>query len=1330
MALEREETKAAGGGPSWTPARIGRWNMRKEEEVEGAIKRYLLPSVVDDEYKELFEERGELLRARVAGTSEQFAPPVPRTSSCVGRTQKDKSNDLEAYHQHEDRARVVTPNGSVEQDRDGTQRWGPSNAQPFKREKKDSGTPLPWTMRGVLGRRKVEDQKVISMPVPTSITEAQDTIDGGGMSAGDDWVFKRAVEARSLEPVRTFYLWKLLSGTFHEGDAERIFGAAGLLAVHIDRENLIAFYHEIFCQSNFQALNAEVRLRHGLAVLCTALDWENDEKLLKLSQAFLVRLEVDMDSPAFVSSLVGCCRSVLATDGVLKASKLFLLIAESRACVIKLLPAVDDLFMAACKSGEFAICASLLKWKAARINAAELSDQLNSLISAAALAGAHEVLLDLLCKNSTSDFDSAFRPPFDTLIRRKFDMRKIRKTSRGVTSDHATFNDPFGRVVKRYISIESKVMLAIACSTDSSCSNHFQQLYRHVPPVRRIEIDEAAAVLSLQATWKATRNMETISAKLPTILAMLKGSGDRVLRKLDETLLVIYINGRQLDRAQAIVERLRKTNSLTARVIGSIAHLFARQGAWDSLHQLIKITRETPDLELDAEAITAWNGAFSAYCRHHGAEESYYFIADTTRWLGFRPNRATTDIALRCFVVQSRVDLLPRWMEYLRSLGIDAEVDIDMAVSLLRQYYTHYRPSHVLMMWFCRQLVQRSPQLQSQDLVDLLKQAIGYDMRHFSGQAKQWQLPHARSRLQALQDSGTEIPMPGYTTRGGQLRFHKSETSSRFSEPPAAVLPEKLTSPGGTNVIGAPDKPISSQAQASVDAAALTTEEALLPGIKDDGTPTWASTGEDVPSYSPQSYFQLFHRPDVTAHAEAAPGKETVATTNIDDALSTADTPNEALRSHQQQTQFRPFHGQVATGHAEAATREARVATVIKDDVSVVADSRRTALRSHSPRSHFQSFHEHRASDHAEATSREETKVTAAAATTAEVSSTADLATKPLQSDSRQTKFRPFHEKVPTAGPDSCDSTHLEGSHQYQDDVLEVPKFEQLREKYRGDEATENPVPVSDRRARKALEGEMIMSLSLGNYQDVVRLYHESLDAANVPASPMVLEIAIEASLRGAGDDTAAKAVMNRARKAGMNVSCAAGPLLLHQLRFTDMSDTKELRRLSCAVSEYYRMNELNGWEVQHHVGVAAADIMIKGGWPKHALTVLSAIYTSDWGKQREYDIVAMTVFLKGYIALRSLEGIRWVVQTVLERDIPMSKKFMQQLRRPVKRFKMLMGEFAAQSAKDMLAGWAERCHQRWLEQMHETRKIGWRLVRAINYERGWYKENARQKDV
>jgi hypothetical protein len=280
--------------------------------------------------------------------------------------------------------------------------------------------------------------------------------------------------------------------------------------------------------------------------------------------------------------------------------------------------------------------------------------------------------------------------------------------------------------------------------------------------------------------------------------------------------------------------------------------------------------------------------------------------------------------------------------------------------------------------------------------------------------------------------------------------------------------------------------------------------------------------------------------------------------------------------------------------------------------------------------------------------------------------------------------------------------------------------FEDLRKSYESNVTSGSKADTADEVSEiERLEKQMVIELSHRQYDTVLKLYQDSLDAVGLPASPMVLEIAVDASLRNTGDRHEAESIISAARDAGMNVTCAMGPLLIDQIRHTPIVNTQSAARLRSDAIEYYRMNELNGLHVKHRLGIHAAHTLVQAGFAEHGSNLLSTILQSSWSADKPLDIVAMSVWLSAYASLGHVKGMHWVVEEVLHQRMNIDQGFLRVLkraRRPVQSLDNGDLVYVKQDPKALayLRQWYDVCSRRREAQMQESKVFGRKLVNLL----------------
>lgn len=262
---------------------------------------------------------------------------------------------------------------------------------------------------------------------------------------------------------------------------------------------------------------------------------------------------------------------------------------------------------------------------------------------------------------------------------------------------------------------------------------------------------------------------------------------------------------------------------------------------------------------------------------------------------------------------------------------------------------------------------------------------------------------------------------------------------------------------------------------------------------------------------------------------------------------------------------------------------------------------------------------------------------------------------------------------------------------------------------------TDMEIDMSD---TETVERQTISHFSLGQYGSALELYRNSLDAAGLPGSPILLEVAIASSLKAGHDRSEAESIMSAARDAGMNVTCAMGPLLIDRIAHMSF-DRQSAADLRSTTIEYYRMNEQSGLHVKHHLGTTAAHALIQAGFAEHGVNLLSSILRSSWCVDEPLDISAMSVWLLGYAALGHKKGIQWVIEEVLDKDLALDQGFLNTLkraRRPAHRRRDGSLGYGRQNEElqAQLMGWYRVCVQKRQVQQQKAKVFGRQLVKLL----------------
>ena len=322
----------------------------------------------------------------------------------------------------------------------------------------------------------------------------------------------------------------------------------------------------------------------------------------------------------------------------------------------------------------------------------------------------------------------------------------------------------------RRLGQDAKQIVATACTKasnkTSNVSKAFKTCYRDLPPSIQAHTSLAWTRLGVETTWRATRNVDQTQNLLHHGLSWATSVGNTALQSALQILaLEIYISANIFGKALVSLRRIHHDTVLDSRPLSLAMLLFAKQGHWVTVQRFINLAWSDGIPFTDSETATKINHVIHLYAKSHTAPETWTFVTAVVGDLSFRPNRATNDILLQGFVERQQLHLIPAWLRYLEILGLPFKLDSRVAAVMLGQLYRDTRPSHVVVMWLCRTLKRSAPALAGPELIDLVKEAIGYDLRIMPSRKTSLSAA-AHARLQLIEDGTGSIPAPGWVIAG------------------------------------------------------------------------------------------------------------------------------------------------------------------------------------------------------------------------------------------------------------------------------------------------------------------------------------------------------------------------------------------------------------------------------------------------------------------------------------------------------------------------------------------------------------------------------------
>jgi hypothetical protein len=855
--------------------------------------------------------------------------------------------------------------------------------------------------------------------------------------------------------------------------------------------------------------------------------------------------------------------------------------------------------------------------------------------------------------------------------------------------------------VSPHLSPQSYVYLCRCFADTNARFQMFERYYALLPLKYRASLADSSiadAAFALKADWKATRNLNLVRERYEHALTTVAVRAEADTRPLKLAMIEIALSANQPVEAIQSLSILNESGT-----DGSIATLtalaLAKQKNWLAFGRLFEtLKHDRPTWNWTPTMKRAYNNALHLFSRSHTAQQLSDFVSMSINELKLRPNQSTWEVLLSSLVSKKAVTLLKYWMGLSLTSENKLNLNVGIAATLMKTWYLNFRQSHVLVIYICRNLVRAAPSLQGNALLDVVRETIGYDLRTLHGVDAPWMEPIIRARAALFQNADGVFPKPGYVVDGrlydrGQL-VTIDGTSAKGPVPhaeialpsPHAPRPATTLHEAGTKLIAETGDPLEGvrkddRIHGDSDSSAAVEGSQTKDALTHVPEPQTATTSREAGAGSKMEKWAPYGVPDKGIRAcsedetsKAVEASEVPIVSDITAQQESDVKTTSASATTQPGTNLADLLGHPDTTSAYATTQPGADLANVPDDTSPTSTSASAITQAGLPGTNYADL-------------LGDASTTSASVITRTGTNLADL--------------RPSYETYLSSGHDSDMTTEMHDSKMHESEVHESDMQEP--------EMSES----------ENLERRMVLQFGLRRYELVLKQYQESLDAVGLPASPMVLEIAVEASLRTNDDRQEAENIISAAREAGMNVTCAMGPLIIDQISRTPLIDVEGVAALRDDVLEYYRVNELNGLHVKHHVATKASHALIEAGFAQDGINLLSAISGSSWVEEKPLDIAAMSVWLSGYAVLGHVKGMHWAVEHVLHQKLGIDRGFLRALaraRRPTQRVGNGSLIYQRQAPKTLayLRQWYIVCSRRHLAQMQESKIFGRKLVALL----------------
>ncbi|KAK6431204.1 hypothetical protein LTR95_012636 [Oleoguttula sp. CCFEE 5521] len=550
-----------------------------------------------------------------------------------------------------------------------------------------------------------------------------------------DRLLQQSLELGTAADVQSLVLWKIGENFLTIADIMTTLRDISEFVATPTHNSFIRFVESLRDTSAYttatetQQVNFDLALRAEICKLSRQYDYPETHSV---SSAFLKTLKCwqsGVDVPRLVNEH---CQRLVLEEHAAAALELFRQVIRGTSSLqtADLEPVADSLFATLVERQHFSLSAGLLRLKSMSGQVTRQAKQINALVAMCSESSAHGMLAELLG-----------RPENGT---------QLLATSRSL----------------QQLSAENQVQVARAIAGNVTLARSFSTLYQLVPRKMRSLISEhdlEAVAATLKAEWKVTRNLFAVRKSYATIVAERRLSRNaKDTQTLELTMVEIYLSAGKQDLALKQLARLN-----TAPGHGSVGILlmlaFAKSHNWVSFQNAMGFLINDPSLVAwTKESTRVFNQVINLYAGCHSATQLSDFALHAIQELAFVPNVATFDVLLSAFVKRKDIVLTERWFRLRKQYSADPKANVtSLATTLLRKWYLDFRHSHVMVMWYCRTLLEEAKLVRSKQLLDLVLEAIGSDLRNLAGSNAPWMQKVIYQRLETVQKSLGVVPKPG-----------------------------------------------------------------------------------------------------------------------------------------------------------------------------------------------------------------------------------------------------------------------------------------------------------------------------------------------------------------------------------------------------------------------------------------------------------------------------------------------------------------------------------------------------------------------------------------
>ena len=264
-----------------------------------------------------------------------------------------------------------------------------------------------------------------------------------------------------------------------------------------------------------------------------------------------------------------------------------------------------------------------------------------------------------------------------------------------------------------------------------------------------------------------------------------------------------------------------------------------------------------------------------------------------------------------------------------------------------------------------------------------------------------------------------------------------------------------------------------------------------------------------------------------------------------------------------------------------------------------------------------------------------------------------------------------------------------------------------------------------------SLETEMFRAISLDRPLDAIELFKRALMAGarwSTVSTVLVTSAIVKANH---GDLTESNEILEQAKEIGLNTTKAFAAQMIGKIRRNEQLNCKKLFDF---VFNFYKRLWSEDFDPDYHLAVTAGSYFNRQGEPIKCITLLRGLHDLD-PQSRGSSAEQMTVLLDayGHNFRPSIEGVQWVVDTVLEEDLIIGYDFMRQLRVAVRNCVLYaqhksIPQDELESLRDLCKSLKMACADQWWRQRVRTYEEAMLLVRTLGEETSWDGHTAHER--